>query len=140
MARPGGGVLVAGELGDGFLGAGIVDEVLAGGRGGDERGGGGVVEGAGQAGGDAVQAGDGVVGEQGLVAAGQGQVVAQVGGRFGQVHGLDGVPGGDPLVQGGEVAQPQPPGEGGLADQDPGEQAGAVHVRVGHEPQFLEPV
>ena len=26
----------------------------------------------------------------------------------------------------------------GLADQDPGERAGAVHVRVGHEPQFLE--
>src|SRR6516164_7323120 len=31
--------LVAGELGDGFLGAGIVDEVLAGRGGGDERGG-----------------------------------------------------------------------------------------------------
>ena len=30
------------------------------------------------------------------------------------------------------------PREGGLADQDPGERAGAVHVRVGHEPQFLE--
>ena len=62
--------LVAGELGDCFLGAGIVDEVLAGGRGGDERGGCGVVEGAGQAVGDPVQPGDGVVGEQRVVPAG----------------------------------------------------------------------
>jgi hypothetical protein len=54
---------VPGEFGDGLFGAGVVDEVFAGGRGGDERGGGGVVEGAGQAGGDAVEAGDGVVGE-----------------------------------------------------------------------------
>jgi hypothetical protein len=50
---------VPGELGDGFFGAGVVDEVLAGGCGGDERCGGGVVEGAGQAGGDPVQPGDG---------------------------------------------------------------------------------
>ena len=66
MARPGGWCWsVSGEFGDCFLGAGIVDEVLAGGGGGDERGGGGVVEGAGQAGGDAVQPGDGVVGDRG---------------------------------------------------------------------------
>ena len=70
---------VSGELGDCFLGAGIVDEVLAGGRGGDERGGGGVVQGAGQAGGDAVQPGDGVISEQGFLTPGQGHVVAQVG-------------------------------------------------------------
>src|SRR5487761_47647 len=75
-----GGRSVAGELGDCFLCAGVVDEVLAGGRGGDERGGSGVVQGAGQAGGDAVQPGDGVVGEQGLLAPGEGKVVAQVGG------------------------------------------------------------
>jgi hypothetical protein len=65
VAGPPGAVrLVAGELGDGFLGAGIVDEVLACCGGGDERRGGGVVEGAGQAVGDPVQAGDGVIGEQ----------------------------------------------------------------------------
>ena len=40
---------VPGELGDGFPGAGIVDEVLPGGCGGDERGGGGVVQRAGPA-------------------------------------------------------------------------------------------
>src|SRR5271165_2233944 len=72
--------LVAGELGDGFLGAGIVDEVLAGCRGGDERRGRGVVERAGQPVGDPVQPGDGVVGEQRLLAPGQRQVMAQVGG------------------------------------------------------------
>ena len=70
----------SGEFGDCFLGAGIVDEVLPGGRGGDERGGGGIVQGAGQAGGDAVQPGDGVIGEQRFLAPGQGHVVAQVGG------------------------------------------------------------
>jgi hypothetical protein len=72
-AGQGGGWSVAGELGDCFFGAGIVDEVLAVGGGGDERGGGGVVEGAGQPVGDAVQPGGGIVGEQRLVAAGQGQ-------------------------------------------------------------------
>jgi hypothetical protein len=62
---------VPGELGDGFFGAGVVDEVFAGGRGGDEGGGGGVVEGAGQAVGDPVQPGDRVVGEQRLFPPGQ---------------------------------------------------------------------
>jgi len=62
--------LVAGELGDGFLGADVVDDVLAGRGGGDERGGSGVVQGPGQAVGDPVEAGDGVVGEQRFVAAG----------------------------------------------------------------------
>src|ERR1022692_4639154 len=60
----GGGWLVAGELGDCFPGAGIVDEVLPASGGGDDRCGSGVVEGSGQAVGDAVQPGDGVVGEQ----------------------------------------------------------------------------
>jgi len=78
--RPAGVRLVAGELGDGFLGAGIVDEVLAGCGGGDERRGGGVVEGAGQSVGDPVQPGDRIVGEQWLLAAGEFEVVAQVGG------------------------------------------------------------
>src|SRR5215470_10642566 len=62
-------LLVAGELGDGFLGAGIVDQVLAGRGGGDERGGRGVVEGAGKPVGDPVQPGDRVIGEQRVVPA-----------------------------------------------------------------------
>jgi|SRR5215467_11981975 len=62
MAVAGRGGSVAGELGDCFFGAGIVDEVLAVGGGGDERGDSGVVEGTGQPVGDAVQPGDRVVG------------------------------------------------------------------------------
>src|SRR6185437_4783433 len=88
--------LVAGELGDGFPGAGVVDKVLAGRRGGDERGDSGVVEGARQAVGDPVQPGDRVIGEKGVFAAGELEVVAQVSGGFGQVHRLDREPGRDP--------------------------------------------
>jgi len=40
--------------------------------------------------------------------------------------------------QGGEGAHAQLPGQGGLADQDPGERRCRVHLGVGHEPQFLE--
>ena len=77
VAGPPGAVrLVAGELGDGFLGAGIVDEVLAGCGGGDERGGRGVVQGAGQSVGDPVQPGDRVVGEQRVVPAGFSELLA----------------------------------------------------------------
>src|SRR6266498_4388163 len=127
---------VTGEFGDGFLGAGVVDEVLAGGRGGDERGGGGVVEGAGQAGGDPVQPGDRIVGEQRFLTACEGQVMAQVGGGFGEVHRLDRKPGGDPLVQGGEHAHPQLPAEGGLPGQDPGDRKStrlnSSHVRISY--------
>jgi hypothetical protein len=50
-------VEVAGELGDGALGADVVDQGLAVGSGGDERRGGGVVEGSGQAVGHAMEAG-----------------------------------------------------------------------------------
>jgi hypothetical protein len=67
---------VAGELGDCFLGAGIVDEVPAGRGGGDERGDGGVVQGPGQAVGDAVQPGDRVIGEKRLLAAGFSELLA----------------------------------------------------------------
>src|SRR5512142_255988 len=111
--------LVAGELGDGFLGAGIVDEVLAGCGGGDEGRGRGVVRGAGQAVGDPVQPGDGVIGEQRLLAPGELEVVAQVGGGFGEVHRLDREPGGDPLIEGGEGAHPQLPAQGRLPGPDP---------------------
>jgi len=79
-----------------------------------------------------------VIGEKGFVAAGQRQVVAQVRGGLGEVHRLDGEPGGDPLVQSGEHAHPQLPVQGGLADQDPGERAGAVHLHVGHQPELFQ--
>src|SRR3974377_1656133 len=97
---PGRWRLVAGELGDCFLGAGIIDQVLAGGCGGDERRDGGVVQGSGQAVGDAVQPGGRVVGEQGFFAPGELEVMAQAGGGFGKVHRLDREPGGDPLAEG----------------------------------------
>ncbi len=48
VARIGGNWSIAGELGDRLLCAGVVDEGLAGGRGGDQCGDGGVVEGPGQ--------------------------------------------------------------------------------------------
>ena len=60
---PGGAWSVAGELGDGFLCADIVDEILAVGGRGDERGDSGVVPGIGQPAGDAVEPGGGVAGE-----------------------------------------------------------------------------
>src|SRR5271165_6320172 len=100
VAGPPGAVwLVAGELGDGFPGAGIVDEVLAGCGSGDERRGRGVVQGAGQSVGDPVEAGDGVIGEQRVVPAGELEVMAQVGGGFSEVHRLDHEPGGDPSAR-----------------------------------------
>ena len=62
---PGAVRLVTDDLGDGFLGVGIVDEILAGCCGSDERYGHDVVDRAEQAAGDLVRLGDGVVGEQG---------------------------------------------------------------------------
>lgn len=61
---------IPGELG--FLGAGVIDEILSRGCGGDERGRGDVIECAGQAAGDPVQPDDRVVCEQRLLAPGDG--------------------------------------------------------------------
>jgi hypothetical protein len=121
---------VPGELGDGFLGAGVVDEVLAGGRGGDERGEGGVVERAGQPVGHPVQPGDRVIGEQRILPPGQLQVMPQVGGGLGEIHRLDGKPDGDPLVERGEHAHAQLPVQGGLPGQDGGERGRGVHLGI----------
>src|SRR5450756_411670 len=52
------------DFGDGGAGGCLVDEVLAGGAGGDERSGGEVVDGAGFSAGGLVDLGDGVVGEE----------------------------------------------------------------------------
>src|SRR5258707_6823684 len=105
---------VAGELGDCFLCAGIVDEVLVACGGGDEGGGGGVVEGARQAVGDAVQPGDGVVGEERLVAPGPLEGGARGCRWFGQGPRLYGGPGGDPRCAGGGGAQGRGRGGGGV--------------------------
>jgi len=44
-----------------------------------------------------------------------------------------GVAGGDALVEGGEHAQAELAGQGGLADQDPGKGAGGVEFGVGEQ-------
>src|SRR6266545_7946196 len=69
---------VSGELGDGLLGAGLVDEGFAVGGGGHEGGDRGVVERSGEPVGDAVEAGDGVVGDERVGPADEGEVVAEV--------------------------------------------------------------
>ena len=63
----------------------------------------------GRPGGVAVQPGDGVIAEQGVLAPGQLHVVAHVRPSARQVIGWHRVPGGDPLVQGGEDAHAQLP-------------------------------
>jgi hypothetical protein len=72
-------------------------------------------------------AGDGVPG----VAAGEGEVVAQVGRGLAEVHRLDLKSGGDALVEGGEHAHAQLPGQGGLAEQDPGERRRRIELTIG---------
>jgi hypothetical protein len=114
-ARIVGGRSGAGELGDGFFGAGVVDEALAVGGGGHEGGGGGVVERPGQPVGVAVKPGCGVIGDERVVAAGDRQVVAQVADGLGQVHPADGVADADALVERGEDALPETGGQCGLA-------------------------
>ena len=68
--------LVAGEFGDGFFRAVIVDEGLASGGGGDERGDGGIVERTRQAEAGFVEPGDGIVGEEWIGPPDQRQEVA----------------------------------------------------------------
>src|SRR2546430_16254362 len=80
---------VPGELGGGFLRAGVIDDGLAVGRGGDERGGGGVVERAGPAVGDGVPLGQGGTGVQRHFAGGPGEVMAVGGRRVGPGSRLD---------------------------------------------------
>ena len=59
---------------------------------------------------------DRVVGEQRVGAAGELEVVGQVAFGFGLAHPGHRVTQRDPLVQGGERAELDPPAQGGLAD------------------------
>src|ERR1022692_4825136 len=88
------------DFGDGGAGGCLVDEVLAGGAGGDERSGGEVVDGAGFSAGGLVDLGDGVVGEAVGGAAGDLEVVADVAGGLAGGHAFHLVSDGYPLVEG----------------------------------------
>ena len=95
---------VAGEFGDGFLGAGVIDELFVVSGCGDERGGGGVVQCSWEPAGDTVQSGHCIVGDEWFVAPGEREVVAEIVGGLAEVHGFDVEPGGDALIEGGEDA------------------------------------
>src|SRR5258708_7109398 len=110
---------------------GLIDDGVAGGERGDECGDGEVVDGAGVAAAGLVDQGGGVVGVEGVGPAGEGEVVAQVAGGFLQGHAGHVVADGDALVEGGEDTELDFPPEGGLADEQAGEQGGGVHVVVG---------
>src|SRR6266571_2668508 len=108
------------------------------GIGGDERLGGEVVERARDAAACLVEERGGVVGEERVVSAGEREVVAEIGGGLFGAHAGELVAEGEPLVEGGEAAEPEPFPEGWLAEQDAGERALAVHLGVGEEPDLFE--
>ena len=103
VSRAGVGVVVG--FGDRGSGAGLVDEVLAGGAGGDERGEGEPVDAAGLAAAGFVDEGGGVVGEQRVGSAGELQVVVDVSGGFLAGHAGHGAAHGDALFERGQGAQ-----------------------------------
>src|SRR5271166_1676182 len=126
------------DLGDSGAGAVLVDDGFAVCPGGDEGLGGDVVDGAGQAAGGVVDQGDGVVAEQRVGSAGQFEVVGDVSAGLLGCHGGHGVAQGDPLVQGGQDAEAEHPAQGGLADEQAGQRAGRVHLRIRQDPDGLE--
>src|SRR6266571_2318438 len=126
------------DLSDGGAGALLVDDVLAAGPGGDQGLGGDVVDGAGQAAGGVVDEGDGVVAEQRVGAAGELEVVGDVSGGLLGGHGGHGIPDGDALVEGGQDAEAEHAAQGGLADEQAGQRAGRVHLRIRQDPDGLE--
>ena len=70
--------------------------------------------------------------------AGQGEVVAQVAAGFLQGHAGHVVADGDALVEGGELAELEPAPQGGLADEQAGEDGGGVHGVVGEHAHGLK--
>src|SRR5216683_6074947 len=126
------------DLGDGGAGGGFVGDGLAGGERGEQGSDGDVVDGAGVAAGCLVDQGGRVVGEQGVGPAGEGQVVLEVAAGFLQGHAVHVVADGDPLVEGGELAELEPAPQGGLADEQAGEYGGGVHGVVGEHAHGLE--
>jgi hypothetical protein len=65
-------------------------------------------------------------------------VVGDVGAGLGCGHGRHREPEGDALFERGELAELDPLSEGGLSDEETGEQGPGVHVGVGEEPEFFE--
>ena len=126
------------DFGDGGAGALLVDDVLAPRPGGDQGLGGEVVDGAGEAAAGGVDQGGGVVAEQRVGPAGELEVVGDVPAGLLGGHGGHGVAQGDPLVQGGQHAEPQHPAQGGLADEQAGQRAGGIHLGVREEPELLQ--
>ena len=121
------------DLGDGGAGALLIDDVLAGGPGGDQGLGGEVVDGAGQAAGGVVDEGDGVVAEQGVGSPRQLEVMGDVPAGLLGGHGWHGVAQGDPLVERGQDAEAEHAAQGGLADEQAGQRAGGIHFGVGQD-------
>ena len=125
-------------LGDGGAGAGFVDEVFAGGAGGDERGDRQPVHAARFAAAGLVDQRDGVVGEQGVGAAGELDVVVDVVGGFLAGHAGHVAAHGDALFERGQGAELHLGGQGGLAQHDGGERGFGVELVVGQQPQCLQ--
>src|SRR5450756_2120500 len=69
---------------------------------------------------------------------GTGEVVGEVVPGLGFGHAGQGAAQRDPLVEGGEGAEFDPPTQGGLAEQQPGERGDAVHLAVGEQPELFE--
>ena len=96
---------------------GFVDDCLVGGVGGDEGLDGEVVHRPGQAAGDLVDQRGRVIAEQRVGPPGQLQVMGNVAAGFGVGHAVHRVAQGDPLVQGGEGAELDPPAQRGLSEE-----------------------
>ena len=117
---------------------GGVGDGLAGGVGGEQGGGGEPVDRAGVAAAGLVDQAGGVVGEQGVGAAGELGVMPQVGPGFVGGHRGHCVPDADPLVQGGEHAEPHAGPQLGLAEEQYGQRAGGVELGAGQHADRLE--
>ena len=125
-------------FGDRGSGAGLVDEVLAGGAGGDERGEGEPVDAAGFAAAGFVDERDGVVGEQRVGSTRELQVVVEVSGGFLAGHAGHGAAHGDALFECGQGAQGHFGGERGLAEKYCGERGFGVEPVIGQQPQRFQ--
>ena len=65
-------------------------------------------------------------------------MVGDVGAGLGSGHGWHREPEGDALFECCELAELDPLSEGGLSDEEAGEQGAGVHVGVGEEPELFE--
>src|SRR4249920_1715128 len=119
------------DLADGGAGGGLVDEVLAGGEGGDQGLQGQVVDRAGVAAAGGVDQVQGVFGEEMVGAAGEVEVVADVAGGLGRGHGRHGEAQGGALFQGGQDGEFHGAAQGGLPDEQAGQGGVLVHRGVG---------